>query len=251
MVSIKKLPLILEREPLIEAVFEVRLNGTPPLVDILPGFLYHELEPKPTVTRLPAAEIPQPLRAQDPNLHFALSSRIEWGNFFISIGDRNILISCKLPYPKWPKFKAAILDITARIAKAGIAGKVERYSIKYVNLITAPTLAEQIAKIRVAISLGSVKVVADHVNMQVHREEENIVHIVSVITGANANLTDGNELFGVVVDIDSIRNIELTDYTVFSTALEPGLEQLKQVNKEKFFDCLTQTTIDEMGPVYE
>ena len=247
----QKLPLVLEREPLIDALFEVRLNGTPPLVDILPGFLFHELKPKPDVKRLPPAEIPQPMRANDPNLQFALLSRIEWENYFISIGDRNIVISCKLPYPKWPHFKKAILDITRRIAGAEIAGQVERYSLKYVNLITAQTLREQIEKIKMTINLGSVEVGADHVNMQVHRAEDEFIHILSVITGADAKLLDGQKLHGVVVDIDSIRNIELTDYAAFVATLEPGLEQLKQENKIKFFDCLTEEAIKEMGPVYE
>ena len=94
----QKLPKVLEHEPLVDAIFEVRLNGTAPLVDILPGFLFHELDPKPTVKRLPAAEIPQPMRANDPNLQFAPLSRLEWGKYFISVGNRNIVISCKLPY---------------------------------------------------------------------------------------------------------------------------------------------------------
>ena len=46
---------------------------------------------------------------------------------------------------------------------------------------------------------------------------------------------DGKELSGVVVDIDSIRNVDLTDYAAFAAALEPGLEQLRQENKMKFF----------------
>ncbi len=246
-----KLPRVLEHEPLIEAVFEVRLNDTSPLVDILPGFLFHDLDPNPTVKRLPAAEIPQPMRASDPNLQFALVSRVEWKDYSISIGDRNLVIGCNLPYPKWPTFKSAILDTTSRIAKAGVAGRVERYSVKYVNLVAAPTLGEQIEKINMKVTLGTVRVTADHVNMKVHRVENDIVHILSVITGATRKLPGENEESGVVVDIDSIRNIDSVDYATFARDLEPGLEQLRQANKEKFFDCLTEATINEMGPVYE
>ena len=249
----QRLPRILEHEPLIDAVFEVRLNKdqTSPLVDILPGFLFHDLDPKPTVKRLSAAEIPQPMRASDPNLQYTPVSRVEWENYFISVGDRNIVISCNLPYPKWPKFKSTILDITTRIAEAGIVGKVERYSVKYVNLIAAPTLGEQIKKIEMTVTLGTVRVSADHVNVKVHRVEGDIVHILSVITGATGKLPGEKEVSGVVVDIDSIRNIDLVDYAIFARDLEPGLEQLRQANKEKFFDCLTKSTIQEMGPVYE
>jgi uncharacterized protein (TIGR04255 family) len=247
----QKLPKLLMREPLVEAVFEVRLNGTPTLADILPGFLFHELEPKPTVKRLPAAEIPQPMRANDPGLRFAPVLRLEWGNYFISVGDRNFVISCKLPYPKWPNFEAAILDITGRIAKVGITGKVERYSLKYVNLIQAPKLAEQISKIKMSITLGPVEVSGDHVHLRVHRKDEDIVHILSVLIGAVGKLPDGKEVSGAVVDIDSIRNVNLTDFSTFAADLKPGLRQLRQANKMMFFGCLTDAAIEEMGPVYE
>lgn len=128
---------------------------------------------------------------------------------------------------------------------------MQRYSVKYVNLIKAPTLNEQIKKIKMAITLGDVEVEADRVNFQVHREEKDIVHILSVINGASSRLPNGNEVFGVVVDIDSIRDVDLVDFAVFAENFEKGLEQLRQANKAKFFGCLTQATIEEMGPIYE
>jgi len=247
----QKLPKILEREPLVDAVFEVRLAGPPTLADLLPGFLFHELEPKPTVKRLPAAEIPQPMRVNDPNLQFAPVQRLEWGDFIIAVGDRNFVISCKMPYPKWPKFKSAILDITRRIANVGISGNVERYSVKYVNLIEAATLAEQFSKIKLSITLGDIEVKADHVNLRVHRKEADVVHILSLITGASGKRPDGKEVSGAIVDIDSIRSIKAPDFAAFAAELEPGLEELRQANKEKFFRCLTDAAIEEMGPIYD
>jgi uncharacterized protein (TIGR04255 family) len=246
-----KLPKSLAREPLVDAVFEVRLNGTPSLADILPGFLFHDLDPKPKVIRLPAAEIPLPMRAADPGLQFAPVLRLEWGQYFISVGDRNIVISCKLPYPKWPNFKEAILDIMGRIAKVGIEGQVERYSVKYVNLILGRTLAEQIAKIRMSIRLGADEVSADQVSLQVHKNEGDILHILSVIIGAEGQLPDGNRVQGAVVDIDSIRAIGAQNFEVFSQSLGQGIEELRQTNKAKFFGCLTEIAIEEMGPTYE
>ncbi len=242
------LPDRLEREPLVDALFEVRLSGTPSLTDILPGFLFHDLDPKPTISRMAAADIPQPMRATVPDLQFAPLMRLDWREYLISVGDRNVLISCKMPYPKWPNFKATILDLTRRIANMGLAGNVERYSLKYVNLIQAPTLAEQIAKIKIAITLGGETVADEHATLQVHRHENGIIHISSVIIGAEGQLADGRRLFGAVVDIDSIRNIEATDFAAFAEGLEPGLEELRQANKRKFFSCLTAETINEMGP---
>ena len=241
------LPKTLEHEPLVDAVFEVRLNNSPPLADILPGFLMHDFGSETTVARLPAAEIPFPMRKEDAHLQFAPIQRIEINGFSISVGDRNIIVSCKLPYPKWPNFKPFILDVMSRVAKVNLPGAIERYSVKYVNLIQAPTFQDQIKKIDMDIKLGDLEVSSEHVSLKVHRHEEDVVHILSIVTGA----IDGNHVKGVLVDIDSIRKVNVPDIQTFATNLEEGLESLRQSNKEKFFSCLTKETIKEMGPTYE
>lgn len=246
-----KLPKTLDREPLVDAVFEVRLGGTPQLADLLPGALFGQLTPKPTLKRLPAAEIPQPIRDQDPNLAFSPVIRLEWDAFTISVGDRNLVIACKLPYPKWPAFKEAILSIVEKVAQVGVAGPVERYSVKYVNLIQGSTLAAQIAKINMAVRLGDVEANDDHLSVKVHRNEDDILHIMSVVTGAHGKMPDGKSAFGAVVDIDSIRTAHFSDFGAFAEKLEPAVESLRQANKIKFFSCLNEETINEMGPKYD
>ena len=245
-----KLPQTLAREPLVDAVFEVRMNGAPPLADILPGFLLHEFGKGAKVVRLPAADLPFPMRKEDPNLQFTPIQRVEVEGFSILVGDRNIIVSCKLPYPKWPNFKPTILDIMSRVAKTGLPGSIERYSVKYVNLIQAPTFQEQIKKIAMEIKLGDLEVSSEHVTLQVHRLEDDVVHILSIATGANGQI-DGNAVSGVLVDIDSIRNVDVPDIQTFADGLADGLEALRQSNKMKFFSCLTAETIQEMEPTYE
>lgn len=246
-----KLPKTLEREPLVDAVFEVRLDQATPLSDVLPGFLLHEFGKAAKVTRLPAADIPFPMRQSDPNLQFAPTQRIELEKFFISVGDRNIVISCKLPYPKWASFKAHIIETMNRIANLDLPGKIERYSVKYVNLIPASTFSDQISKIRMEVSLGDLSVKDQHLSLQVHEKDEDVIHILSVVTGARANMPDNTQAYGVLVDIDSIRNVSIENLASFPDNLEEGLETLRQANKSKFFSCLSAATIEEMGPTYE
>lgn len=246
-----KLPKVLEYEPLVDAVFEVRMGGNPQLADLLPGALFGQLNPKPNVQRLPAAEIPQPIREQDPNLVFTPIIRLDLGEFMISLGARNIAIACKMPYPKWPRFKSKILDLVDKIAKIGIAGPVERYSVKYVNIIPASTLAAQIAKINMAVRVGDVEAKDDHLSVQVHSKEGDTLHIMSVVTGAQGKMPDSKTVFGAVVDIDSIRTSHFSDFGAFAAKLEPEVESLRQANKTKFFSCLTEATINEMGPKYD
>lgn len=227
------------------------MGGNPHLADLLPGALFGQLTPRPTLQRLPAAEIPQPIRDQDSNLKFTPTIGLDTELFTISFGDRNLVIGCKLPYPKWPTFKQAILECVSKVARVGIEGPVERYSIKYVNLIQAPTSSAQIAKINMAIRVGDVEATDDHLSVKVHKNEGDTLHIMSVVTNAEAKMPDGETIVGAVVDIDSIRNMHFADFGEFATRLEPELESLRQANKVKFFNCLTESTISEMGPKYD
>jgi len=245
----QNLPVRLEREPLVDALFEVRVNPSSPLADVIPGFLMHDLGGDARITRLPAADLPFPVRKQDPNLQFAPLLRIEWENYFISVGDRNVVISCKMPYPKWPTFKAAILDILGRIAKLNPEGPVERYSLKYVNLIPATDYANQIGKVRMEVTLGDLSVSEQHISLQVHEKSADAIHIYNIVTGAKARTIEGKESAGILVDIDSIRNFNAPSLKELASNIDDGLEALRQENKAKFFSCLTEPTIAEMRPV--
>lgn len=244
----QQLPARLEREPLVDALFEVRLNPSSSLADIIPGFLMHDLGGESRMTRLPAADLPFPMRRHDPDLQNAPLLRIEWGHYFISVGDRNIVISCKMPYPKWPKFKAAILDCLGRISKLNPEGSVERYSLKYVNLVPATDYADQIGKVRLDVTLGDLHVSEQHISLQVHEKTSDAIHIYSIVTGAQARTNEGKQTSGILVDIDSIRNLSVPSLRELASSIKDGLEALRQENKSKFFSCLTDSAIKEMGP---
>lgn len=245
----QKLPVRLEREPLVDALFEVRVQPSSPLADVIPGFLMHDLGGDARMTRLPAADLPFPMRKQDPNLQNAPLLRIEWGHYFISVGDRNVVISCKMPYPKWPHFKAAILEILGRIARLNPEGPVERFSLKYVNLIPATDYANQIGKVRMEVKLGELHVSEQHISLQVHEKTADAIHIYNIITGVEARTNEGKTTAGILVDIDSIRNFKTPSLKDLASNMEESLEALRQENKAKFFSCLTESTINEMGPV--
>ena len=130
-----KLPIKLGKEPLIDAVFEVRFTGTASASDVLPGFLFGRLEGEKSLERLPTANLPKPVRDADPNLHFAPLTRLRWNNFVISISDRSLLVGCTIPYLGWVAFKPAILQIIHTIHEIGIIKNVNRFSVKYTDII--------------------------------------------------------------------------------------------------------------------
>ncbi|WP_421404389.1 TIGR04255 family protein [Agrobacterium fabrum] len=244
------LPISLRNEPLLDAIFEVRFDSDFQLSEILPGMFFAAFGSKLKIMRLPAAEIPQPLRASDPNLAYVPITRLDFDGFFVSVGDKNLSISCKLPYPKWPAFKQFIIDVCAKIASFGLNAHVNRYSIKYVNLLQGGTTADQIKKIKMAMSVGELDFQAGNFSLQLQAVEGSTLHIVSVITGAVANLPDNTQLSGTILDIDSIENLNRVAFIEFVSDLGVKIEKLRQANKEKFFSALKPEAIEEMGPHY-
>ncbi len=249
----ERLPKVLEREPLLEAICEVRFTSGSdvPFSEVLPGALYNALTPKPQLRRLPAADIPRPLRSADPNLAFAPTMHLIWDAYTIIIGDRSFGVACGQPYPKWEKFRADILTVLGHVSALELDGHVERFSVKYVNLLPGGSWAEQLAKLKLSLKLGDMNVENDQLQLRLERRESEIIHIVSITIGATATRPDGKQLEGAIVDIDSIHAVSPTPLSDFVADLEPKLKTLRLENKRKFFSCLTEETIQSMGPHYE
>jgi uncharacterized protein (TIGR04255 family) len=246
----QQLPSKLAKEPLIDALFEIRFQNVDFVANVLPGFLFHEYSGAVTPVRLPAAEIPKPLRDSDPNLQYAPTQRLDAERYFIAMGDRNLIVNCRLPYPGWADFKSKILDVVGRITKLGTNWGVERYSMKYINLIPARSLPEQFSKIRMSVQLGDIEAQANHLSLQIHHQEDKIIHILQVMVGAEGTLSSGARVTGAVIDVDSIRVVNDPRFDSFSANLAEGIETLRQANKAKFFSCLTKEAIVEMEPTY-
>lgn len=245
------LPIILESEPLIDAIFEVRLSGASQLTEVLPGLLFSGSADRPSINRLPPADIPQPMRAQDANLSHAPIVKIEFGQYTVSVGDRNFIIGCKLPYPKWPAFKGIILSVIQQIVDSGLSAQIHRFSLKYVNLVEASSIEDQLSKVQLDVKVGSHEIRDRPLLIRTELLDNDAIHIISITSGAKAKFHDGHEAEGIVVDVDSIRNAAFQDFTSFQLGLDEEIEQLRQANKAHFFDCLTSAAIQEMGPKYE
>jgi uncharacterized protein (TIGR04255 family) len=245
---IKKLPQKLNKEPLLEALLEVRFTCAFPASTVLPGLLFSQLEGGKVIEQLATAQIPTAIRDADPNLQFAPVSRLIWKHFHINIGDRSISIGCQSPnYPGWSEFEKSIKEVINILIATNIIQSVQRYSIKYVNLIPSDSLEEQVSLINFDMTIANHKVTKEAFQLRLEMHEEKLINVISVMSSAEVLLPDRSIKKGVIVDIDTIAivNNEPLD-KVFE-----NLENTREVNKIKFFDCLTQETIDLLEPVYE
>lgn len=138
----KPIPLRLAAPPIVEAVWELRFeSGSDASVDLLPGILFERVgERYNQVQRLPAADLPIQALQLDPNLRHAPTARLASDSYSIQVGRNVLALSCYAPYPGWQAFKSEIRSIADIVRNTRVVGRVERFSLRYVNILPTETL---------------------------------------------------------------------------------------------------------------
>lgn len=250
----ESLPSRLLKEPLIDAVFELRFSSTEPASNILPGALFAQLggvANSVSVQKLPLSQLPEALRRADPNLQFSPLVKIDWERFMVLVSDGSVAVACKLPYPGWKAFNDAIARVVIEVSKVGIVKTIDRFSLKYVDLVPASDLKKQVNGINWLLKVGNHKLDAEIASVRIEIPRGDFRHIVSLQTGAVSEVPDRPRTEGVIVDVDTIRKLPMLDIAVFLEQMPKMLNAIHAENKQMFFECLTQETIKSLEPVYE
>lgn len=245
-----RLPKKLNKEPLVDAIFEVRFTSTVPASEILPGVFFRDLKGDKTISPLPASQIPAQMRNSDVNLQFAPVNRLDWDHFFISFSDKSLSISCKLPYPGWKIFKVTIEQILGIIVKLGIIESISRYSLKYVDLIPASDTDKQISLLNLDLSIAKHILEKEIFQVRVEIPKSEYINVVQIVSPATVTTSDETKQ-GVIVDIDTIKNVTNISIQQLMTDLSTKLDEIHLINKTIFFDCLKPDTIKALEPKYE
>lgn len=247
------LPTKLGKEPLIDVLFEVRFTSLVPAADLVPGLLFGTLSSngdKVVTQRLPPADLPRAIRRQDANLRFAATVRVQWSRFAVLIGDESLAVACSMPYPGWAAFRDAIMKVVEILSKANLPFKVNRYSLKYVDLLSVGSLKEQFAAVNWSVGLGAHDLSAAPVSLRTEVRENSMIHLINVATGAEATSSNGQKRSGAVFDLDSIQLVADQELASFAGDLPLGLDALHAANKEKFFSFLTIDALNGLEPTY-
>jgi uncharacterized protein (TIGR04255 family) len=245
-----KLPHKLAKQPLIEAIFEMRFKSRAAVSSILPGLLFTKLEGEKSIERLPAAELPQQLRNVDPNLQYAPLLRIQWDAFWILIGDRSVGLACRFPYPGWSAFRPAILALVELIREGSIIESVERMALKYTNIFPSE-LGDASALAKLELRVGEHSAMKDNFQIRVAVPMDGFLQIVQIISSGTAKLPDGTSRSGVILDIDTIAITADIPFHEFAGKLADCVDAVHRASKVMFFDCLKSETIRKLEPTYD
>ena len=246
------MPKKLKKEPIIDAIFEFRFNSVVPAASVLPGILFGKLLGEKTIEKLPAAQLPEQIRNADPNLQFAPLTRINCGKFVYLFSDRSMAIGCKKPYPGWTAFKSAILAAIEHIKDHGIVSSVQRYGLKYVDMIPVDSSTDAASLVVLGLAVGKSSLTGKEI-FQVRVEIPNgkITNVVQIISKAVAAFPDGTTKEGLIIDIDTVTNVDNINMHKLLEDLQTNLDNAHDSNSELFFSCLRPETVVALEPIYE
>lgn len=245
------LPKRLKQEPLIDAIFEVRFSSNVPASMVVPGLLFNALEGNKTLDSLPISQLPKHVRDADPSLKFAPISRIDWKQFLVSVGDHSLSVSCKYPYVGWEKFKPAIITVMNALNSSRIIGTVERYAMKYIDMIPASSNQQKVSMINLKLQIAGHDLEKEPYQLRIEIPKDGYIHAVQIVSEAKATLHTGKEMEGLIVDIDSISLQDSISMESLLSDFSEKLDKLHVSNKAMFFDCIAPETLQLLEPVYE
>jgi len=245
-----RIPVRLKKEPLIEAVWEIRFTSAKPSVaDLLPGLVFKALPDKyPNIVRLPSADIPAPIVERDPKLRYVPKIRLEGGNQAVQIGEHVVALSCRRPYSGWKTFSEDIRTVIKIVRDTGLIDRLERFSLKYIDLIELDQ-PPSLSCLNLELKMGGYEIDTRPVQLRTEIKEGNLIHIIQIVSPAEASIPgESGRVSGVLLDIDSIRPMKENE---FWPDIDSHLDDVHLSSKKMFFALLTPETIDNLEPEYE
>jgi uncharacterized protein (TIGR04255 family) len=240
-------PSKLTKDAILEAVCELRFEAQPGFSGFLPGLLFSELKDLFSgIERMPGMELPPILMQIDPNMQFLATQRLKGDGLAVIVGDRVVGVTCT-PYMGWAAYKALILKIWTTLGRFEFIGKLNRVSLKYVNMLDGHgNDLTEVTNVRVQI--GTKAITSQPSQVRTELVDGDYTHIITIANPAATQLVaTGEHREGCLVDVDVLCNAPAGDL------LKNGEHQLDQLHsraKDLFFDILSETALKARGPTY-
>jgi len=237
-------PIQLKKSPIVDSICDMRFDSSLPL-DIVPGVIVNALNSLEIkdLQKLPVLEMPESMRAADPNLLYAPYYHAKIGDITIQLGGRMIALSSPLPYIGWDSFRPQITDIIRVILDTAVISKVVRVAIRNVNFFGLDILDN---------SKYSIQTPIEHSCSQYHYtdyyNDGDLTIKTTIANKAIRHESESEPVEGSVIDIDSYieDSIDANLDIMLSKIDKAHLE-----GKNVFFDLLNDEFIETLEPIYD
>jgi uncharacterized protein (TIGR04255 family) len=187
------------------------------------------------------------MRDTTPQLQHAAVFKLQGENEAVLLGDRVASFNATRPYPGWSKFRSRVIQVASALKESGHIANLDRYSLKYVNVIDSSKAAHPAAPFNLRVEAKSCELSPNGFRLRFETKIKGFLNIVEFASGVTS--TVGTEqLQGTMITLDTI--MEPAD-TGFWDGVEQRLNATHDVLEAMFFELLTSETIEAMGPSYD
>ncbi len=241
-------PIKLEEDPIQEAIFELRFQTEiAALADLLPGMIFPRVRDRfPQSERLPSSFIPRELQQTQPELRYQPRHKISGDASSIGLGDFSVMLNTQRPYVGWEAFRPVILELVGLVREFKVVSKLERFSLKYSNLLQAADAKERYELTDFAGHLGKVDLARSLTQVRTEFDESGFRHIVELIGSAVVKNAKGESREGVYLAIDTI----CLDADGFFENPQKQLDAAHATEKAIFYSVLTDFAVQLFKPVW-
>lgn len=238
-------PAQINPDAIVEALFEVRLEGSEIPEVVLGRLLDSALWRDFARVRLPAADLPQPMRQADPALRFApiVEMKRKDGLRIVRVGERVLSYHVLDQYPGWQKFREEIKLVLTEAAAKTPGGKFIRVGFRYINMLTAPKhFVAGILDTTLRVTLDGDNI-ASSLSLNYFRVEQQHNIIVKVAT---PEMVQGLKTeFSLLCDIDVATLPEVT--LIGTDNAMAWIDRAHDLEKAEFFRLLPQHVIARLS----
>ncbi len=242
----KRIPSKLDNCPIIESVLEIRFDSAldrSVVFPILYSAISHDFQaPIP----LPILQIPENIKAQDPNLFYQPYYRValkEDSNVSLQMGPRVIAFSFTQNYSGWDSFRNYVTKYVGIIQSTNVVKKVLRMGFRVINFFDWDIYKKGI---ELKISLSGSEIPYVETALKTKFVNGNYESTVNILNSANLNSAQGKRS-GSVIDIDTC-----TIYCdSFFEKISQYMDEAHAVEKAIFFNLLTDDLINSFNPSYD
>jgi uncharacterized protein (TIGR04255 family) len=238
------LPISLANDTIVECVVEARLSDShPSAADLLPGLVFGKLgQLFKRAIPLPLGQVPKVIRDQNPQLRHAPTHALDGDSIRMLFGPNVIAVSFSKPYPGWKKVQPLVMECLNVAFDSTLTGRVDRLSIKYVNVLQQGRDEFDLSQTTLHLGLGSFEVAREGMLVRAELRQSDSVTVVEIASGAEIAGAKG-----VLLSVDSVRDLPKG---AERAALPQILESLHDAEKEVFFGLLAKATLEKLGPIY-
>lgn len=233
-----KLPLKITPCPIIEALLEIRFT-TIIHPNAVFGLFYQALKSDfPKVENLPILQIPDALRATDPNLKYKPLYKISNNDFVIQLGSDVFSINSFPNYVGWTRYSEQIFNVLHRIEELKIINTISRLGLRYINFFEGNIFDN----INLSICINSQSINFKNTVIRTEITQDNFVSTLQV-----ANNIWNKKQYGSIIDIDTFKDSELND---FFASKEGLINDAHTKEKELFFNLLKEDYLVKFNPEF-